>query len=90
MVELDEVQDTIINTNEFPSQEPQPIMTQPPHRSGRTYNIPERCGSLVRESNDVLLIEDEEPTDYEEALISSKKEKWFTAMKLKMDSMYEN
>ena len=55
-------------------------MTQPPRRSGRTRSIPERYGSLVRKSNDVLLIEDEEPidykpTDYKEALNSLEKDK---------------
>ncbi|MCQ7222078.1 hypothetical protein NP006_23540, partial [Salmonella enterica] len=87
MVELDEVQETPIDTNEMPSQEPQPIVTQSPRRSDRTRNIPERYESLISESNDVLLIEDEEPTDYEEVLKSSERDSWLGTMKSKMDSM---
>ena len=49
-------------------------MTQLPRRSSRTRNIPKRYGSLVRELNDMLLIKDEEPTDYKEVLNSSEKD----------------
>ncbi|KAJ8773530.1 hypothetical protein K2173_005776 [Erythroxylum novogranatense] len=45
---------------------------------------------FVNEQNDVLLIEDNEPTTYEEVLKSSESEKWLHAMKSEMDSMYEN
>ena len=37
-----------------------------------------------------MLIEDDKPTTYEEFLNSSKFDKWFIAMKSKMDSMYTN
>ena len=37
-----------------------------------------------------MLIEDDEPTTYEEYLHSSKSYKWLIAMKLEIDSMYEN
>ena len=33
---------------------------------------------------------DDEPTIYEESLNSSESDKWFIAMKSKMDSMYAN
>ncbi|KAJ8756303.1 hypothetical protein K2173_025115 [Erythroxylum novogranatense] len=45
---------------------------------------------FVNEQNDVLLIEDNEPTTYEEVLKSSESDKWLQAMKSEMDSMYEN
>ena len=38
----------------------------------------------------MLLIDDEEPTDYEDVLNSSERDKWLDAMKSEMDSMYEN
>ena len=37
-----------------------------------------------------MLIEDDEPTTYEESLNSSESDKWFIAMKSEMDSMYTN
>ena len=37
-----------------------------------------------------FLIEDDEPTTYEEYLNSSESNEWFIAMKLEMDSMYTN
>ncbi|KAJ8766289.1 hypothetical protein K2173_022348 [Erythroxylum novogranatense] len=44
----------------------------------------------MNEQNDVLLIEDNEPTTYEDVLKTSESEKWLHAMKSEMDSMYEN
>lgn len=101
VVELDEVQDTPIDIEEIPGQIPQPtthsdepsvepFVTPHPRRSGRTRNIPERYGFLISESNDVSLIDDEEPIDYEDVLKSSERDKWLDAMKSEMDSMYEN
>ena len=37
-----------------------------------------------------MLIEDDEPTTYEEYLNSSESDKWLIEMKSEMDSMYEN
>ena len=59
-------------------------------RSSRIRHVPERYGFLITEHNDVLLIEDHEPRTYDEALNSSDSEKWLTAMKSEMDSMYDN
>ena len=49
----------------------------------------ERYGFLRREQKDVLLIEDDEPTTYEEFLNSSESEQCLVAMESKVDSMYE-
>ncbi|KAJ8753578.1 hypothetical protein K2173_022819 [Erythroxylum novogranatense] len=68
----------------------QPSTTHEIHRSRKIRSVPERYGFLVNEQNDVLLIEDDEPTTYEEVLKSSESEKWLQAMKAEMDSMYEN
>ena len=35
-----------------------------------------------------MLIEDDEPTTYEESLNSSESNKWFTTMTLEMDSIH--
>ena len=59
-------------------------------RSSRIHTVPKRCEFLISEQNDTLLIEDDEPTTYEEYLNSSESDKWLIAMKSKMDSMYEN
>ena len=50
----------------------------------------ERYGFLINEQNDILLIENDEPTTYEEYLNSLESDKWLIAMKSEMDSMYEN
>ena len=47
----------------------------------------QRDGFLISEQKNVLLIENDEPTTYEESLNSSQ---WLKAMKLEMDSMYTN
>ena len=43
--------------------------------SSRIYIVPERYGFLINEQNDVLLLEDDEPTIYEEYLNSSESDK---------------
>ena len=59
-------------------------------RISRACIVPERYGFLISERKDVLLIEDDEPTTYEESLNSSKSGKWLIAMESEMDSMYKN
>ena len=59
-------------------------------RSSKICRVPERYGFLISEQNDILLIEDDEPSTYEEYLNSSKSNKWLKDMKLEMDSLYEN
>ena len=60
------------------------------HRKSRTRTILERYGFLICENKDVLVIDDDDPTIYEESLNSSRYEKWLIAMKSEMDSMYTN
>ena len=47
----------------------------------------EKYGFLISKQKDVLLIEDDEPTTYDESLNSSKSDKWLEAMKSEIDSM---
>ena len=58
-----------------------------PHRSTRIKSAPEWYGNPIRE---VMLLDHEEPTNYEEAMMSPDSAKWFEAMKSEMRSMYEN
>ena len=59
-------------------------------RTNKTHNVPKRYGFLISEQKDVLVIEDEKPTTYEESLNSLNSNKWLITMKSEMDSMYTN
>ena len=50
-----------------------PLITQGQRSSDRTRFQPQRCGSLVTENRDVLLIERGEPTTYQETFTSTPK-----------------
>ena len=62
-------------------------ITIEPHRSTRVRSAPERYGNPVQE---VMLLDHDEPTNYEEAMVSPDSAKWLEAMKSEMRSMYEN
>ena len=67
-----------------------PQVTQGPRRSDRARLQPQRYGFLISHSRDVLLIEHNEPTTYQEAIVGPNSEKWLNAMKSEMQSMYDN
>ena len=88
------------------SQEPVPVKTTPiseetndidhetsdqvstePRRSTRVRSAPEWYGNPILE---VMLLDHDEPTNYEEAMMSPDSAKWLEAMKSEMGSMYEN
>ena len=50
-------------------------------------SAPELYGNPVLE---VMLLDHDEPTNYEEAMVSPDSAKWLEAMKFEMGSMYEN
>ena len=56
-------------------------------RVTRARSAPEWYGNLVLE---VMLLDHDEPTNYEEAMVSPDSAKWLEAMKSEMGSMYEN
>ena len=56
-------------------------------RSTRVRSAPEWYGNHVLE---VMLLDHDEPTNYEEAMMSPDSAKWLEAMKSEMGSMYEN
>ena len=59
-------------------------------RTSRIRSVLERYGFLISEQKDVLLIENDESTTYEESLNSSEFVQWLNAKKSEMDSMYTN
>ena len=59
-------------------------------RTSRIRSILERYGFLISEQKDVLIIENDEPTTFEESLNSSEFDQWLKAMMSDMDSMYMN
>ena len=62
-------------------------VTAEPHRSTRVCSAPEWYGNPVLE---VMLLDNGEPTNYEEAMMSPDSDKWLEAMKSEIGSMYEN
>ena len=56
-------------------------------RSTRVRSAPEWYGNHVLE---VMLLDHDEPMNYEEAMVSLDSAKWLEAMKSEMGSMYEN
>ena len=61
--------------------------TTEPRRSTRVRSAPEWYGNPVLE---IMLLDHDEPTNYEEAMVSPDSAKWLEAMKSEMGSMYEN
>ena len=66
------------------------VQTPGPRRSGRIRSESERYGYLVSQTEDVLLIDEDEPTSYSEAMMGPESEKWLEAMNSEMDSMSKN
>ena len=62
------------------------VVTEP-RRSTRVRSAPEWYGNPVLE---VMLLDHDEPANYEEAMVSPYSAKWLEAMKSEMGSMYEN
>ena len=62
-------------------------VTTEPRRSTRVRSAPEWYGNPVLE---VMLLDHDEPTNQEEAMVSPDSAKWLEAMKSEMGSMYEN
>ncbi|KAK8518024.1 hypothetical protein V6N12_033016 [Hibiscus sabdariffa] len=69
---------------------PTDLETQPLRRSTRERHEPERYGFLVTTHGDVILVDQDEPKTYQEAVVSPDSEKWLEAKRSEMDSMSEN
>ena len=105
-VELDEVIVPSLELESSTSEKSVPVMPTPtreeandddyetlaqfatePRRSTRTRTAPEWYGNPVLE---VMLLDNGEPMNYEEAMMSPNSDKWLEAMKSEIRSMYEN
>ena len=62
-------------------------VTTKPRRSSKVQSAPEWYDNPVLE---VMLLDHDEPTNYEQAMMSPDSAKWLEAMKSEMGSMYEN
>ena len=62
-------------------------VTTKPRRSTRARSAPEWYGNTVLV---VMLLEHDEPRNYEKAMMSPYSAKWLEAMKSEIGSMYEN
>ena len=60
-------------------------VTTEPRRSNRVRSAPEWYGNPVLE---VMLLDHEKPTNYEEAMMSPDSDKWLEAMKFEIGSTY--
>ena len=58
-----------------------------PHRSSRVRSAPEWYGNPILE---VMLLDHDEPTNYEEAMVSPDSAKWLESMRSEIRSMNEN
>ncbi|KAL8118911.1 hypothetical protein AgCh_016413 [Apium graveolens] len=68
-----------------------PQLNGPIRRSGRVSRQPERYYGLVIENDNKLsIIDDDDHVTYNEAMSSVDSEKWHSAMKSEMESMYTN
>ena len=74
-------QQTIVDT---------PPIAQNLRRYDRIRHEPERYGFLVTDNHDVLLVDQNEPTTYQEAMLDPDSKKWLEAMKSEIQSMYDN
>ena len=62
-------------------------VTTKPCRMTRTHTALELCGNPVLE---VMLLDNNEPTSYGEAMVGPDSDKWLEAIKFERGSMYEN
>ena len=62
-------------------------VTTEPCRSSKVQSAPEWYANPILE---FMLLDHDEPTNYEEAMMSPDSAKWLEAMKYEMGSMYEN
>ncbi|KAL4368801.1 hypothetical protein GQ457_05G022240 [Hibiscus cannabinus] len=95
-IELKEVQQQqdiepkVEEISQVVEENPTDLETQPLRRSTRERHEPERYGFLVTTHGDVILVDQDEPKTYQEAVASPDSEKWLEAMRSEMDSMSDN
>ncbi|KAK8705149.1 hypothetical protein V6N13_048757 [Hibiscus sabdariffa] len=95
-IELEEVQQQQVTepeveqTSQIVEENSTNLETQSLQRSTRERHEPERYGFLVTSHGDVILVDQDEPKTYQEAVSSPDSEKWLEAMRSEMDSMSSN
>ncbi|KAK8619616.1 hypothetical protein V6N13_135898 [Hibiscus sabdariffa] len=95
-IELEEVQQQQViepeveGISQAVEENPTDLETQPLRRSTRERHEPQRYGFLVTTHGDAILVDQDEPKTYQEAMASPDSEKWLEAMRSEMDSMSEN
>jgi hypothetical protein len=77
---IQEVQDVVPLDVEAPA----------PHRSIRACRATEKFTLLTMEQRDILLLDNDGPMTYTEAIMGPDSEKWLGAMESKIQSMHEN
>ena len=69
----------------------EPVVEEPaPRRSVRARRAPEKFTLLTTGQRDVLLLDNDEPKTYMEAIMGPDSEKWLGAMKSEIESMHGN
>ena len=96
-MQLEEIRDVpeTVSAPTEPSRDEQevaePIVEEPaPQRSVTAHLAPEKFTLLTTEQRDVLLLYNDEPKTYTEAIMGLESEKWFGAMKSEIESMHDN
>ena len=69
--------------------EPEPV-AQESRSSGRIHQEPERYEILISDNQSVVLVDQDEPTTYHEAIESPNSTKWLEAVEDEMNLMYNN
>ena len=69
----------------------EPVVEEPaPRRFVRARSAPEKFTLLTAGQRDVLLLDNDEPKTYTEAIIGPDSEKWLGAMQSEIESMHDN
>ncbi|KAL4340774.1 hypothetical protein GQ457_08G032050 [Hibiscus cannabinus] len=95
-IELKEVQQQqdiepeVEEISQVVEENPTDLETQQLRRSMRERHESERYGFLVTTHGDIILVDQDEPKTYQEAVLSPDSEKWLEAMRSEMDSMSDN
>ena len=96
-VQLEEVQETLENGSDptaFQQDESsvEHSVETPlaPRRSQRAHRAPDRYMFLTMGRHDVLLLDNDEPKTYKEAVMGSDSKKWLEAMRSELKSMADN
>ncbi|KAL4302755.1 hypothetical protein GQ457_10G011400 [Hibiscus cannabinus] len=95
-IELEELQQQQVNeleveqSSQVVEENTTDLETQPLRRSTREGHEPEGYGFLFTTHGDVILVDQDEPKTYQQAVSSPDSEKWLEPMRSKVDSMSEN